>query len=55
VKAFTFYRGMKALKQAAEGATYKTLWVAGPSIEHVTEIKSIEKIIEQLMKEYETA
>ena len=55
VKALTFYRGMKTLKQAAEGATYKTLWVAGPSIENVTEIKPVEKIIEQLMKEYESA
>ncbi len=55
VKAITFYRGMKALKQAALGATYKTLWVAGPSIENVHEILPIEKIVEKLMKEYEEA
>ena len=53
VKAFTFYRGMKNLENAAFGATYKTVWCAGPSIEYVNEIKSIKEIVNQLITEYE--
>ena len=53
VKAFTFYRGMKNLENAAFGATYKTVWCAGPSIEYVTEIKNIKDIVNQLITEYE--
>ncbi len=55
VKALTFMRGMKNLRKAAFSATYKTLWCAGPSIEHVKEIQPIEKIIERLVNEYEAA
>ena len=54
-KAFTFYRGMKNLENAAFSATYKTVWVAGPSIEYVKEIRSVKTIIEQLISEYEQA
>lgn len=54
-KALTFIRGMKALRKAAFSATYKTMWCAGPSIEHVREIKPLGKIIEQLIEEYESA
>lgn len=53
MKALTFSKGMKSLRKAAFSATYKTLWCAGPSIEHVKEIKSIEDIIKQLVKEYD--
>lgn len=52
-KAFTFYRGMKNLQNAAFGATYKTVWCAGPSIEFVKEIRPVGKIVEQLISEYE--
>lgn len=54
-KAFTFYRGMKNLENAAFSATYKTVWVAGPSIEYVKEIRSVKTIVEQLISEYEQA
>ncbi len=54
-KAFTFYRGMKNLQNAAFGATYKTVWCAGPSIEYTTSIKSIKEIVEQLITEYDHA
>jgi nitronate monooxygenase len=47
-KAFTFYRGMKSLQKAAFGATYKTVWCAGPSIEHVHEIRSVKQVINDL-------
>jgi nitronate monooxygenase len=50
-KAFTFYKGMKKIKIAAFDATYKTLWCAGPSIEFVKEIRSIDEIVKTLVNE----
>lgn len=50
VKAMTFYRGMKSLEKAAFSATYKTVWCAGPSIEHVQSIQSVKEIIDNLVK-----
>jgi nitronate monooxygenase len=47
-KALTFVRGMKKLRNAAFSATYKTLWCAGPSIENVKSIRSIQEIINEL-------
>lgn len=52
-KAFTFARGMKSLQKAAFSATYKTVWCAGPSIEHVHEIRPMAAIINDLRKGYE--
>jgi nitronate monooxygenase len=49
VKALTFYRGMKALKNAAFGATYKSVWCAGPSIEHVHGIRPVKEIVQSLI------
>lgn len=48
-KAFTFYNGMKNLNKAAFGATYKTVWCAGPSIEEVKSIRPIAQIVEELV------
>lgn len=48
-KALTFYRGMKSLEKAAFSATYKTVWCAGPSIEHVDSIHSVNQIISNLV------
>lgn len=47
-KALTFVRGMKQLRNAAFSATYKTLWCAGPSIEHVKSVRSISEILDEL-------
>jgi nitronate monooxygenase len=55
VKMLTFYRGMKALENAAFSATYKTLWCAGPSIEYVDSIRPVEEVVEKMIKEYEAA
>ena len=49
-KALTFYKGMKSLEKAAFSATYKTVWCAGPSIEHVNSIDSINQIISNLVR-----
>ncbi len=46
-------RGMKAVEKAAFGATYKTVWCAGPSIEYVTRILPMKDIIQGLVQEYD--
>jgi len=48
-KAFTFYRGMKKLNKAAFSATYKTVWCAGPTIEHVKSIRPVADIVKTLV------
>jgi len=52
-KAFTFFKGMKRLQKAAFSSTYKTVWCAGPSIEHVKSIRPLQEIIEELKLQYE--
>jgi nitronate monooxygenase len=53
VKMLIALRGMKAVEKAAFGATYKTVWCAGPAIEHVKSIQPIGQIIRNLTKEFE--
>jgi nitronate monooxygenase len=48
VKMVRFYIGMKATEKAALKATYKTVWVAGPSIEHTHKIEYTKDIIMRL-------
>lgn len=55
IKMIIAVRGMKAVEKAAFGATYKSVWCAGPSIEHVTQILPMEKILKNLLAEYEEA
>ncbi|AEH02145.1 nitronate monooxygenase family protein [Lacinutrix sp. 5H-3-7-4] len=50
VKMIRFSIGMKATENAAKKATYKTVWVAGPSIEHTNEILPVKAIIDNLVK-----
>lgn len=50
IKMFIFYKGMKSIEKAAFGATYKTVWCAGPSIENVHEIKSVKEVVQELLK-----
>ena len=50
-KAFIFYNGMKTFQKAAFSATYKTVWCAGPSIDHVKSIKSVNAIVNDLIKD----
>jgi len=52
-KAFTFFKGMKRLQKAAFSSTYKTVWCAGPSIEHVKSVRPLSVIVEELKKQYE--
>lgn len=49
VKMFTFVKGMKAVEKAAFSATYKTVWCAGPSIEHTHAIRPLKEIVGELV------
>ncbi|SEQ95862.1 nitronate monooxygenase [Hyunsoonleella jejuensis] len=49
VKMIRFSIGMNATKNAATKATYKTVWVAGPSIEHTKAILPVKDIIKKLV------
>lgn len=49
VKMIRFSIGMKATEKAAKKATYKTVWVAGPSIEHTNAILPTKEIIKNLI------
>jgi nitronate monooxygenase len=48
VKMVRFYIGMKATEKAATQATYKTVWVAGPSIEATKSILPLKDIVSNL-------
>ena len=48
VKMITYFKGMKSIKEAAFSSTYKTVWCAGPSIKHTTEILPIKLIVKKL-------
>lgn len=48
-------RGMKKVEKAAFSATYKTVWCAGPAIEHVHAIRPMKDILLALEKEYDQA
>ena len=45
VKMIRFSIGMRATEKAAKAATYKTVWVAGPSIEHTKAILPVKEIV----------
>lgn len=49
VKMFRFFKGMNSVTKAATEATYKTVWVAGPSIQETREITSISNIIKRFV------
>ncbi len=46
-------RGMKAVEKAAFGATYKTVWCAGPAIEDVHSVRSMKDIVNTLTREFD--
>lgn len=49
VKMIRFSIGMNATKNAATKVTYKTVWVAGPSIEHTNAILPVKDIVAKLI------
>jgi nitronate monooxygenase len=50
MKMLTFVKGMKALEKSAFSATYKTVWCAGPTIEHVHSIRPVKEIVKSLVE-----
>jgi nitronate monooxygenase len=48
VKMIRYMMGSNAVTKAATHVTYKTVWVAGPTIENTTEINPISKIVDKL-------
>jgi nitronate monooxygenase len=55
VKMLLAFRGMKAVEKAAFGATYKTVWCAGPAIEYVKAILPMGQIVKTLTQQYDKA
>lgn len=54
-KMLTYYRGMNMLEKAAFGATYKSVWCAGSSIEFTQQVESIREIVARFKAEIEEA
>lgn len=54
-KMLTYYKGMKAIEKAAFGATYKTVWCAGSSLEFTHEISTIPSIVSKFKTEMQEA
>lgn len=50
VKLVRFIIGTNTVTNAATKATYKTVWVAGPSIEHTKAILPVREIVNKLIK-----
>ncbi len=50
IKMFTFLKGMKAINKAAFTNTYKTVWCAGPSIEHTYQILPVKEIVARFVR-----
>lgn len=48
LRMFIFARGMKKIEQSAFKASYQSVWVAGPSIEHVKAIHPLKAIVREL-------
>ncbi len=49
VKMVRFTIGMRATEKAARKATYKTVWVAGPSIEYTKSVLPVKNIVERFV------
>lgn len=49
VKLLRYLKGSSEVIQAAKKVTYKTVWVAGPSIEHTHKIESVKEIIDRFI------
>lgn len=48
VKMIRYMIGSNAVTKAATEVTYKTVWVAGPTIENTTELSSVSTIVDKL-------
>ena len=44
---------MKVIENAATTATYKTVWIAGPTIKYTKKIRAVKEVVESLILGYE--
>ena len=51
-KMFRWAKGTQMFKNSAFAATYKTVWCAGPSIEGVHSIRSVSKVVSDLVEDF---
>lgn len=51
IKMLIAFRGMNTIEKAANSATYKTVWVAGPSVEGVHSIEPVSEISKRLTRD----
>ena len=49
VKMLVAFRGMKMVEKAVLSTTYKTVWCAGPTIEHIHSVRPTREIIKDLL------
>ncbi len=49
IKLIIAVRGMRQIEKAALKATYKTVWCAGPAIEHIKSIRPLKEILNDLV------
>ncbi len=54
IKMLIAFRGMQQVEKSALGATYKTVWCAGPAIEHIHSIRPLAEIINNLTHEFKS-
>ncbi len=50
IKYFIMYNGTRKITNAAFKSTYKTVWCAGPAIEHIKKIRPLKEILDSLNK-----
>lgn len=55
VKMLVLLKGKKLMEKSAFRVTYKTVWVAGPSIEHIHEIKTVAEIVDYIVSPISTS
>jgi nitronate monooxygenase len=48
IKMIIFIKGMRTIEKSAFKATYKTVWCAGPAIEHIHSIRPLRQIMKDL-------
>ncbi len=51
VKMLIAYKGLKQVENAAQKATYKTVWCAGPAIENIHAIRPLKTILGELTED----
>ena len=53
VKMFVAFKGMKKIENSMSKASYKSMWCAGPAIEHVHSVRPLEEILGDILPKEE--